>query len=270
MYISTINQILQWNYHTYCMCDGWEKLVKEQLNHVISSGLYDRLDKFFVGVLIKNEDLTKFKSLVSDYSKIEILYTNEDRTLFEYPTLMALQKKCNEEKFIGFYFHTKGISWINNQSVYRVGNSWRIMSEFFMFDRWRLAIHSLMSGNDVYGTNYQKINNGKQQIIGGNFWWFRSDYVKKLYTLNVNKKNRNESELWILHNKCNVYCPFYFSGNTRNDFLPSEFYLSSAKSKRLKLAIKVYFTRFRYLFKRLFGIKVDLINPNGVVPDGKV
>ena len=256
-------------YHAYCMCDGWENLVKEQLTHVVSSGLYERIDKLYIGALIRDNDLNTLKLLISNYSKIEIMYTNEDRTLFEYPTLMALQKKCTEEDFIGFYFHTKGISWINNPTVYKVGNSWRLMSEYFMFDRWKLAVHAIASGKDVYGTNYQEINNGKKRIIGGNFWWFRSDYVKSLYELKVNKQNRNESELWILHDSNNVYCPFYFSGNTRNDYLPKELYLPSQKWIRIKLAVKIYFTRFRYLFKRLFGMKVDLVNPNGVVNENK-
>lgn len=253
-------------YHAYCMCDNWELLVEEQLKHIRESGLYNRMDKLFMGVLINSESIAKLTRIVSDYPKIEILYTNVDRTLFEYPTLMKMQQKCREETFIGFYFHTKGISWINKPKVYNVGNTWRLMAEYFMFDKYKIAIHSLvLGGADVYGTNYQKIFNNKFRIIGGNFFWFRSDYVSGLYTLQVNKSDRNESEKWILSNTCNVYCPFYFSGNSRNDAIPSELYMPSKKYVRLQRATVIYFKRFVYLFRRLLGLKVDLINLNGIV-----
>lgn len=87
------------------------------------SGLYDRLDKLFMGVLIKKDEIPLLQKCINKYSKIEVFYTNEDRTLFEYPTLIKMQEKCQEENFIGFYFHTKGISWINKPEVYNVSNS---------------------------------------------------------------------------------------------------------------------------------------------------
>ena len=105
------------------------------------------------------------------------------------------------------------------------------MAEYFMFDRYKIAIHTLSTkgrGKDVYGTNYQKIFNDQFRIIGGNFFWFRSEYVKSLYRLKINRQDRNEAEKWILTNTHNVYCPFYFSGNTRNDAIPQELYMPNA------------------------------------------
>lgn len=253
-------------YHAYCMCDNWEILVKEQIEHIKNSGLYSRMNKLYMGVLIKENEIHLLHKITNKYTKIEILYTNEDRTLFEYPTLIKMQKKCHEEDFIGFYFHTKGISWINKPKVYKVGNTWRLMAEYFMFDKFKIAIHSLTEGRkDVYGTNYQEIFNDEFRIIGGNFFWFRSEYVKSLYKLNVNRNNRNESEKWILTNTHNVYCPFFFSGNTRNDAIPKELYTPANKLIRLHKASLIYFSRFIYLFRRLLDLKVDLINPNGVI-----
>lgn len=255
-------------YHAYCMCDKWEILVEEQIAHIKKSGLYDRLDKLFMGVLIKKDEIPLLQKCINKYSKIEVLYTNEDRTLFEYPTLIKMQEKCQEENFIGFYFHTKGISWINKPEVYNVSNSWRLMAEYFMFDRYKIAIHTLSTGGgeDVYGTNYQKIFNDQFRIIGGNFFWFRSEYVKSLYRLKINRQDRNESEKWILTNTHNVYCPFYFSGNTRNDAIPQELYMPNAnKLIRYYKASIIYFSRFTYLIRRLLNLKVDLINPNGTI-----
>lgn len=179
-----------------------------------------------------------------------------------------MQEKCLEEDFIGFYFHTKGISWINKPKVYNVGNSWRLMAEYFMFDRYKIALHALSmeERKDVYGTNYQEIFNDQFRIIGGNFFWFRSEYVKSLYRLRINRRDRNESEKWILTNTHNVYCPFYFSGNTRNDAIPQELYMPNAnKLIRYYKASIIYFSRFTYLIRRLLNLKVDLINPNGTI-----
>lgn len=253
-------------YHAYCMCNHWEMLVKEQLEHIKSSGLYDRMDKLYMGVLIEERSIPLLRSIIKKAGKIEVLYTGCDRTLFEFPTLIKMQEKCKEEDFIGFYFHTKGISWFNKPEVYNIGNSWRIMAEYFMFDRYKMAIHALYGGYDVYGTNYQEIFNDEFRIIGGNFFWFRSEYVKNLYTLKTNRYDRNESEKWILTNTHNVYCPFFFSGNTRNDAIPYELYMPiNNKFVRYYKASFIYFSRFSFLIRRLLGLKVNLINPNGKI-----
>ena len=251
-------------YHAYCMVDNWEKLVFEQVNHIQESGLYSRITKLYCGALIKKGDIETLKKLGGN--KFEILFTSEDRTLFEFPTLIEMQKRCLQETFLGFYFHTKGISWIKTPQVYNVGNTWRLMNEFFIFDKYKLAIHSLNEGFDIYGTNYQEIFNDQFRIIGGNFFWFRSDYVKNIPELKVHKENRNLSETWICSNTHNVYDPFSFSGNTRYDSIPSELYIQSgSKAKRIFLSIKIYFSRFNYLFKRLFNLKVNIINPAGTI-----
>ena len=50
-------------YHAYCMCDKWEILVEEQIAHIKKSGLYDRLDKLFMGVLIKKMRFLYYKNV---------------------------------------------------------------------------------------------------------------------------------------------------------------------------------------------------------------
>lgn len=93
-----------------------------------------------------------------------------------------MQKKSYEETFFGFYFHTKGITWLNTDpKIYSVGNSWRLMNEYFLFDKWKLAVETLQQGANLYGTNYQKIFNDKFRLIGMNFFWFKSDYVANVH-----------------------------------------------------------------------------------------
>ena len=249
-------------YHAYCMCPGWESLVEEQLSHLLSSGLYERINCLYIGALIQDSEMAVLKKIIEKFEKIQLLYVSDDASLFEFKSLIGLKEKCDSDDFLGFYFHTKGVSWPKFSKIYRVGTSWRQMNEFFIFDRWKLAVACLLQGFDLYGTNYQKIFNDKYRLLGMNFFWFKSDYVKKLSKLYVARDCRNLSEVWICSKTHNVYCPFEFSGNSRNSEIPKEFYIRTASPimKMVKTFV-IYFSRFVFWIKFLFG-KNNQVNPN--------
>ena len=123
---------------------------------------------------------------------------------------------------------------------------WRLMNEYFLFERWKLAVAALQQGADLYGTNYQKIFDDKYRLLGMNFFWFRSDYVAKLAKLYVAKDCRNLSEVRIYSKTHNVYCPFEFSGNSRNTAIAHEFYDREFSIKKVYLTINVYFAKFSF------------------------
>ncbi|WP_308392962.1 hypothetical protein [Prevotella sp.] len=127
------------------------------------------------------------------------------------------------------------------------------MNEYFLFERWKLAVAALQQGADLYGTNYQKIFDDKYRLLGMNFFWFRSDYVAKLAKLYVAKDCRNLSEVRIYSKTHNVYCPFEFSGNSRNTAIAHEFYDREFSIKKEYLTINVYFAKFSFWFKYLAG-----------------
>lgn len=163
---------------------------------------------------------------------------------------------------MGFYFHTKGATWISRPSTFKIGETWRCMAEYFMFDRWKLAVSSILNGYSVYGTNYQECLHDAFRLIGGNFWWFDSEYVKSLPTLKINHEYRSETETWILSKTHNAYCPFEFTGNTKNDPIPKILYLPCQnKIKRRMAQFVCYFSRFRYLIRRFANEKVNPRNP---------
>ena len=251
------NALIYGFYHIYCLIDGWEELVKEQISHIVDSGLYERIQKLYCGVLINNNELARFKEIISSYDKIEIMYQSEDGSLFEFKTLYELRRKAEElPPFVGFYFHTKGISWIHtNPKIYNVCNTWRKMNEYFLFDRYRLAIHTLNSkGYDVYGTNYTQIYNDKYRNLGLNFFWFKSDYVKSLPYLEIeDRSSRFLSEAWICSRTHNVYSPFWFTGNDRNVAIPEVLYKTASFLERMKVAIPLYFTRFKWYVYNFTG-----------------
>ena len=57
-------------YHVFCMIDGWEDLVSEQLLHIVNSGLYNRIQTLYCGVLIQENNKDKFEAFVLKYDKI--------------------------------------------------------------------------------------------------------------------------------------------------------------------------------------------------------
>lgn len=226
----------------------------EQFTHLRNSGLYDRMDTIYCSFIGEKNRTSDFLTIGG--GKCKIVFTSTDPTVFEYPTLIFLSEftKQKKERFAGFYFHTKGASWISKPEIYNVGNSWRLMAEYFMFDCWRLAVASLAKGYSVYGTNYQECLGDKFRLIGGNFWWFDSEYVKTLETLKTDHNNRTPTETWILSKTHNAYCPFEFTGNIRYDAIPQELYLpNTLKMERFRQKIRIYFSRYSYLIKKLLG-----------------
>lgn len=146
--------------------------------------------------------------------------------------------------------------------IYKVDRTWRKMCEYFLMDRWRLAVAALLRGYDAYGVNYEEVEGDYFRLVSGNFFWFSSAYVKTLDTLEVNHKERGKSETWLLSKTHNVYCPFWFTGNLRCDSVPEELYLPCSSRFRLSLIIiKTYFTRYIYIFRALFRMTDKLRNP---------
>jgi len=193
-----------------------------------------------------------------------VVFHSEDPTYFEFPAFIYLSEKAksSSEDFFGFYFHTKGITWQSVPKVYRIDKTWRKMAEYFIFDRWRMAVAALCRGYDAYGVNYYEVEGDYFRLLGCNFSWFRSAYVKTLPTLQVNHEYRSETETWLLSQTHNVYCPFVFTGNMRSDPVPEELYLQGTpRHRRLAKAFAAYFTRFAYVFRLLLHAGHSQRNP---------
>lgn len=249
-------------YHAFCLCEGWEKLVKAQFDHLKKSGLYDRMECIYCSFI--GQECNKLIFSQMGGGKCKVVYESEDPTVFEYPTLIFLSEftRKQPEPFVGYYFHTKGASWVSKPKIFQIGETWRHMAEYFMFDRWKLAISSLLNGYYVYGTNYQECFNDAFRLIGGNFWWFYSEYVKGLRTLEINHEYRGQSETWILSRTHNVYCPFEFTGNPKNDKVPPELYMPNYRRiDVIKATLKSYFGRFSYILRKLISSKAVQRNP---------
>lgn len=149
------------------MKGNWRGIVTEQILKLKASGLWDRTARIFVGLLGPDRSAFNF-----DDEKLEVVYHHPNYDEAELPTLAKLQEFCASTDCLVYYMHTKG--------VFRVGlgqDEWRRCMEYFLIMRHSECIARL-SDHDVCGINWQVA--GWCQFFRGNFWWARSDYIRKL------------------------------------------------------------------------------------------
>ena len=129
--------------------------------------------------------------------------------------LEILQTISYSENFYCYYLHSKGVSKLNQRGRINPIKSWRNYMEYFIIDKYNNCIVELNSGVDAVGVKLRPTpkgnpNNtlmfwwGKSNIspipkhFSGNFWWSKSDYIKKLPDIKIlSKYDRHEAEFWI-------------------------------------------------------------------------
>ena len=173
-------------YHVFCD-NGWRELVADQIGNLKASGLYDATMKLYVSCIVKDAaEADELRRMIGT-DKVELISVKTDPMKFEYPALEFIRAKSNEEDCFFYYFHTKGISYYggdrtdrNFLSLRRNIDAWRHMMEYFLFDKWRVAVNVLSSGYDTYGCYRLPPYPKPYYMYAGNFWWVRSDYVRHL------------------------------------------------------------------------------------------
>lgn len=221
-------------YHIFCDKD-WEKMVSEQIAHLKSSGLFERSDKLYVSIIThSDEDIAELHRIVGDDQKLEIVASNRDSRKFEYPALCFLRRKCIEEDCLVYYFHTKGITYQNLTTGDRKFNNfkrnieaWCMMMEYFIFDKWRVAVN-LLSGHqttaadgpqhrplagerfDVYGCYRFPPPPMQYYLYAGNFWWARALYIRTLPDFDESRMaaDRFFAEEWLFRGKPKSFSAF--------------------------------------------------------------
>lgn len=114
--------------------------------------------------------------------------------------------------------------------------SWREIMEYFVFEKYYIAINCLNDGYNCYGALESK--NASRVYFRGNFWWATSKYISSLNELSVNQDNRYNAEFWIGSSKLvwNAYVPYNSSVDLYNQKIPTFLY----KSKKLELKDVIY------------------------------
>ena len=192
--------------HTYTV-NNWKDILEEQLNEIVRSGLYDKVEKIFIGV---NGDERFSYWLAVTYKKFEVLYQFSKPELEQSLTLSFL--RLFARKNLGskiFYIHSKGVTHKDSKPQ----NDWRKMMEHYIITQHESCLHEL-ERSDVVGVNWHlgegymgataKKCGGVQVTphFSGNFWWANAEYLERLPSL-FPLVNKYQCEFWIgLNNPC--------------------------------------------------------------------
>lgn len=235
-----------------CTANQWKDIVVDQLRKIKDSGLYERVDTIFLGIVgdgnidfIYNLQLDKFK----------IAYVHHDIAQFEFLTLEFLQDFCKRNLDAKvFYIHTKGISTYgkvcNPPSPERQKNidDWRRYLEHYIIYLHDVCIKALELA-DLVGVNWRgkgtgaKVTPQVDSHFSGNFWWAKARYIASLDGVREGDQKRCNAEFWVgkgngivasLHeSQVDHYRQEYSLKNYEGQVEPVYFEVDSGMSKKL-------------------------------------
>jgi hypothetical protein len=167
----------------------------------------NQVHRLYASRLIKEADYIHFgvngnQELFNVPDKAKVIYNQNHKE--ETETLMSLRDFCKQNPdYKVLYFHTKGVSKESMNA-----ESWRLMMEYFVIDRWKECVECL-NDYDVVGSNLKILgpttwSDGTQtwekagtQHFVGNFWWANASYVNTLDDEFLKSDFRLDREFWI-------------------------------------------------------------------------
>jgi len=179
-------------WHIY-MVNNWEAIFNEQLQILIKSGLYKECAEINIGCIGNNMNRRKLAmTMINKYSKIKIKAYSKNPKEYEFTTLRLIE--ADNSKYIGFYFHLKGVSRPKDTMQKKER---RYLNET-MLNQWRTPYKLLTDGYDIVSSNYLTI----PRRFTGNFFWFHRSLINKLPRLkDMDLTDRYVAEYWI-HMAC--------------------------------------------------------------------
>jgi hypothetical protein len=175
------------------------------MSKLLESGLYEATDKLFINVVGTTDPRDLWDGGPNPYGggrpqeeKMVMQYI-EDRGVYEYPTMgLAQQKALDEsEPFYCYYIHTKGActaNWFIRNPAYW----WGQYLEEYTINRWRTNVEKLDQGHDICGVEWRTV---PEPHFSGNFWWAKSEYLKKLphwqSYWNIWREDRIKAEMYV-------------------------------------------------------------------------
>jgi hypothetical protein len=167
----------------------------------------NQVHRLYTSGLIKEADYVHFgvngnQELFNIPNNTKVVYNQNHKE--ETETLMSLRDFCKQNPdYKVLYFHTKGVSKESMNA-----ESWRLMMEYFVIDRWKECIEYL-NDYDVVGSNLKVLgpttwSDGTQtwekagtQHFVGNFWWANASYMNTLNDEFLKSDFRLDREFWI-------------------------------------------------------------------------
>jgi hypothetical protein len=173
-------------YHVYA--DGvWQEPALDHLEALVRSGLLDRLDEMYLGIVGRPELRKQVRH------RLPGVVVAESDTGWEQVTLRELHGYALNETANVFYAHTKGAS-----SQTPLAEGWRVSMTHDTVTRWRECVEGL-ERSDAAGPFWLKsqdpLHAGHDHFFAGNYWYARSEYLRTLPT--VENEHRYQAEGWI-------------------------------------------------------------------------
>jgi hypothetical protein len=185
-------------FHAYLYRDNYIPMLTDQFHKIISSGLYDNVDKIYIGVNNVNPHsqqeginwIKNFWQFAKD--KVEIVGYPQNKEETETLQWIGNYSRQNPGDYV-LYFHTKGITTYNEAT-----EDWRKYMEYFVVENWRNCIQKLNEGFDACGVLWNHITvYGDYPHFSGGMWWANTNYINTLKHEWLNDSWRYYREFWI-------------------------------------------------------------------------
>ena len=198
-------------YHIYAV-DGVESIIEEQLSLMKTHFNFEHIIN--IGICLSEESVSidNIYKLINKYNKSnQIVICNIKNECNEFVTIdiIELHKPTFEDTDNIFYLHTKGASKQNSDEYPKI-ERWRKMMQLYNIEYFKNVFEVFSSGlYNTYGFFLETVNDSKNVIYSGNFWWMTGEYAK---TIDINGvyKNRWNAELQYIQTGVNWKPYSYF------------------------------------------------------------
>ena len=183
-------------YFHICCINNWKDIFNKLMENIKKSRLYDNIKEIRCNILTKDNDLSFFSD-----PKIKIIGTSSNYNLYENSTINLLYEHSYQEDFNVLYIHTKGVTHKGSVNV----ADWVNYLTYFNIYKYDICLEELKT-NDTVGVNLQEL---PELHYSGNFWWSKSQYIRKLEK--CQNKQYCSPEFWLTEKKIGNYVSLWLS-----------------------------------------------------------
>lgn len=232
-------------YYCYAIND-WELRTRKTFERFKNSGLYDAANELHFVVSDQQGQMDKINSILADYPKFELSYTTQNHA--EYFGIKKVEEIANKGNYNILYTHCKGVfnqfRLFETKEPYQLKidstNSWVDMMLYFLVDNWKDCLNKLNENDTVGVTNVHR-------WWWGNFWWTKSEHIKKLRPFEGGPRWASEAYLHESHpdyTQIKFYEYFHFNHDAHFTIIPRYLYDDSDKSDIQFIIKKALFGSF--------------------------
>lgn len=203
-------------YHLFTVND-WLIRFQKTYQKIKESELFEEIECIFV--IIVGPDKECAQKQLNSYNKVIVKVKDIDTSEAETLKELINFSEINESNIL--YLHSKGVTKSNSKPI----QDWIDYMEYFLIQKYKTCLKEL-ENHDVIGLNfYEK----PWKHFSGNFWWTKTEHIKKLKNINPVTTNRMYCEHWILDCKKDFkFKELFQSGiNHYYDCFPKEKYCTN-------------------------------------------